>query len=261
MRPAAPLIALMLGLATWPLPAAAEGPCTESHGAVTRGPTDRKQLALVFTGDAFAEGTTTILDVLATRRLAAAFYLTGHFLRNDALAPIVRRMIDEGHVVGPHSDRHLLYADWTQRDRTLVSEDRFRHDLEDNLRELGRFGVRPAGLRYWVPPYEWYNREVAGWSARMGLRLFTFTPGTRANADYTGEADANFVSSDEIVRSVLERERTDPLGLRGFVLLMHVGAGPGRRDKMHDRLGDLVDELLNRGYAFVRADTLLEGCK
>lgn len=262
MRLAACLLALTFGLGVHPSPGLAQSPaCTESHGGLTRGPTGTKRLALVFTGDAFAEGAVTILDVLAARRLTAAFSLTGGFLRNEAFGPLVRRMIAEGHLVGPHSDRHLLYADWKDRDRTLVSEDRFRRDLEDNLRELQRFGVRTAGLRYWVPPYEWYNREVAAWSTKMGLQVFTFTPGPRANADYTGEADANFVSSEAIVRSVLDRERQDPHGLNGFVLLLHLGAGPGRRDKMHDRLGELIDEIARRGYTFARVDDLLEGCR
>lgn len=215
----------------------------------------------MFTGDAFAEGGAAILDVLAARRAPAAFYLTGNFLRTAEFAPLVRRMVAEGHVVGPHSDRHLLYADWERRDRTLVTESAFRRDLGDNLRELEKFGVRREAVRYWVPSYEWYNREVAGWSAAMGLHLFTFTPGTRAHADYTGEGDANFVPSEAIVRSVLAREETGPDGLNGFVLLMHVGAGPGRRDKMHDRLGELIDEIARRGYTFVRPDTLLEGCQ
>ncbi len=265
-RPAACLLVSVLCLASGPAlrpsPAIAEArPCTEVHGGITRGPTDRKQLALVFTGDAFAEGGSAILDALAARRAPAAFYLTGNFLREPAFAPVVARMIADGHVVGPHSDRHLLYADWERRDRTLVSAEAFRRDLEDNLRELERFGVPRADVRHWVPPYEWYNREVAGWSAELGVRVFTFTPGTRAHADYTGEADANFVSSDTIVRSVLEREKADAHGLNGVILLMHVGAGPARRDKMHDRLGELMDAIARRGYAFVRVDTLLEGCK
>jgi hypothetical protein len=36
-----------------------------------------------------------------------------------------------------------------------------------------------------------------------------------------------------------------------------MGAGPGRADKMHDRLGALLDALSARGYRFVRVDDLL----
>jgi hypothetical protein len=39
---------------------------------------------------------------------------------------------------------------------------------------------------------------------------------------------------------------------------MHLGAGPGRtRDHLHDQLPGLLDELLRRGYRFVRVDELL----
>jgi peptidoglycan/xylan/chitin deacetylase (PgdA/CDA1 family) len=235
--------------------------CDVVHGGITRGPRDAKRLALVFTGDTFAEGGDVVLDALAARRAPAAFFLTGNFLRTPDFAPLVRRMVAEGHLVGPHSDRHLLYADWTARDKTLVTHEAFVRDVEDNLRELERFGVARAGVRHWVPPYEWYNAEVARWSDALGLRVFTFTPGPRANADYTGEADRNFVASSTIVANVLARERDDPHGLNGFVLLMHVGAGPGRADKMHARLGELMDALLARGYAFDRADRLLDRCQ
>lgn len=251
---------LLVSVLLIPAVAVAAG-CDESHGGLTRGPRNVKRLALVFTGDTFAESADSILDTLAARRAPAAFYLTGNFLRTAGFAPLVRRMVADGHRVGPHSDRHLLYADWQQRDRTLVTEAAFRRDLEDNLRELERFGVRREAVRYWVPAYEWYNREVAGWSAAMGVRVFTLTPGTRAAADYTGEADANFVASEAIVASILDREQSDADGLNGWVLLMHAGAGPGRRDKLADRLGALLDEIARRGYTFARVDDMLEGCR
>lgn len=38
---------------------------TYSEGAIVRGPVERKQIALVFTGHEFAEGAATMLDVLA----------------------------------------------------------------------------------------------------------------------------------------------------------------------------------------------------
>jgi len=78
-----------------------------------------------------------------------------------------------------------------------------------------------------------------------------------STANRTGEADRNFVPSHVIYDSILAREREDPHGLNGYLLLLHVGAGPGRADKMHDRLGSLLDALAARGYRFVRVDDLL----
>ena len=227
------------------------------HGGIVRGPTATRRIALEFTGHEFAEGGAIILDELARHGARASFFLTGDFLRTPEFAPLVRRIVEEGHYLGPHSDKHLLYCDWETRDRTLVTREAFTRDLENNLRAVEAFGVRRADVRYWVPPYEWYNAEIAGWSSNLGLTLVSFTPGTRSNADYTGEADPNFVPSQRIHDSILAREREEPDGLNGFLLLLHVGAGPGRVDKMHARLGSLLDDLSARGYRFVRVDELL----
>ena len=251
---AAAAVVLVLMLAGWWRSASGQ---ETSHGGILRGSSHAREIALEFTGHEYAEGGQVILDQLARRRARASFFFTGDFLRRSEFAPLVRRIVSEGHYLGPHSDKHLLYCGWEASRPTLVSRETFRRDLEDNLAELERFAVRRAGVRYWVPPYEWFNEEIAAWSLEAGLQIVNFTPGTRANADYTGESDRNFVTSQAILDSILERERTGPNGLNGFLLLMHVGAGPGRRDKMHDRLGELLDVLSSRGYRFVRVDELL----
>jgi len=227
------------------------------HGGIVRGDRAAKRLALVFTGHEFAEGGTVILDALAARGARASFFLTGDFVRNPGFAPLIRRMVAEGHCVGPHSDRHLLYAAWDNRDRTLVSRGAFTRDLDDNLAELARFDVRRRDVRYWVPPYEWWNAEVAGWSREAGLQIIGFSAGTRANADYTGESDPRFVASATI-RESIARQLDAPDGMNGFILLMHLGAGPGRGDKWHTHVPELIGTLQSRGYALVRVDELLD---
>jgi peptidoglycan/xylan/chitin deacetylase (PgdA/CDA1 family) len=247
-------------LLVWASASAAQGPPAapaRAHGGIIRGPTAERRIAVAFTGHLFAEGGTVILDELARRGAQASFFLTGEFLRAPEFAPLVRRIIDDGHYLGPHSDKHLLYCDWDQRDKTLVTRRAFERDIEDNLRAIEACGVPRAAVRYFVPPYEWYNAEIAAWSESLGLALINFTPGTKSTADYTGEADRNFVPSWQIVASILAREREDPQGLRGYLLLLHIGAGPGRTDKMHSRFGELLDALAGRGYTFVRVDDLL----
>ena len=227
------------------------------EGGIVRGPVDSRRLALVFTGHEHAEGAATILDVLARRESRASFFLTGAFLRDEAKAAIVRRMVAEGHYVGPHSDGHLLYCPWTGPKVTLVPRETFTADLERNLNALSGFGIAPSSVRFFLPPYEWYNAEISEWTRAAGLTLVNYTPGTRSNADYTEEGTPQFVSSRIIYESILRRERDDPHGLNGFLLLLHVGSGPGRADKFHHRFADLVDRLLERGYELVRVDTLL----
>ncbi len=266
-------VSLLSGFATAPVSAAAAddqtsnartataassaGPYQLAADGIVRGPTDRRQIALVFTGHEFADGASTILDVLLRRRAKASFFLTGDFLRTPAFAPLVQRMVRDGHDLGPHSDRHLLLCPWDGPKVSLVTRAAFDEDLRRNVAELTRHGVPAARITHWIPSYEWYAREHVEWSRALGLTLINFTPGTRSNADYTEEADPRFVSSQAIVDSILTKERTDPHGLNGFVLLLHVGAGPARRDKMHDRLDELLGALMSRGYTFVTARELL----
>lgn len=227
------------------------------YGAVIRGPTDRRRLALVFTAHEFAEGADTILRELERHNARASFFLTGVFVESEPGRHIIPRVVAGGHYVGPHSDQHLLYCTWDVGRTTLVSRVEFAADLADNILRLQRF-MKSAGWPVWfMPPYEHYNAEIAEWAIAEGCVLVNFTPGTRSNADYTGEADRNFVSSQAIVDSVLRQHRVDPHGLNGHILLLHLGAGPGRQDKFHLRFGELLDRLHAHGYEFARVDELL----
>ncbi|MGH8024515.1 MAG: cellulase N-terminal Ig-like domain-containing protein, partial [Limisphaerales bacterium] len=230
---------------------------TIRNNGIIRGPVSEKKIAFVFTGDTFAESGDAILNELARHDARASFFLTGNFLTNAGFAPLVRRMAAQGDYVGPHSDRHLLFCDWNNPPKTLVTRAGFRADINANLDKLERFGITRAEARFILPAFEHYNGDIARWSAQMGLTLIDFTPGTRANADYTGEADRNFVSSAAIFNSITARERQDPDGLNGFILLLHVGSDPGRVDKFSNRFGALLDYLAGRGYQFERIDELL----
>jgi len=215
-------------------------------------------MALVFTGHAYAEGGETILNELAKHRAKGSFFLTGDFCANTEFSALIRRMVGGGHYLGPHSDKHLLYCPWSGPQTARVSRAEFRADLEANLRKIERFGVKRPEIRYFLPPYEHYNPKIAAWTKELGMTLINYTPGTRSNADYTGEADKNFVSSQAIFDSILKKEREDSNGLNGFILLLHIGSGPGRADKFHTRFGELLDVLAAKGYQFVRVDELLE---
>lgn len=231
--------------------------CEIRQGGIIRGPVDRKRIALVFTGHEFAEGAETILDELAKHHARGSFFLTGAFLTNARFHPLVERMKAEGHYLGPHSDAHLLFCDWSPARKTLVTRAQFAADLRANAAKLPEPSGRAGRPRFFLPAFENYNAELAGWSAAGGFVLVNFTPGTRSNADYTGEADANFVPSQTIYDSILKREQDDPHGLNGFILLLHAGSGPGRSDKFAAKFGALLDELSARGYEFVRIDELL----
>ena len=230
---------------------------TYSNGAIIRGDKTRRKLAIVFTGDEFAEGAATIADVLRKRGVKASFFFTGRFYRNPEFRSAIERLKADGHYLGPHSDEHLLYADWKDRGKLLVTREQFEDDLKRNYAAMQPFGIQRSDAQYFLPPYEWYNRTITDWTKSFGLKLINFTPGTRSNADYTTTDDKNYVASEAIMDSIKSYEGKDPAGLNGFILLMHIGAGPKRTDKFYDRLDPLIMWLRSKNYEMVRVDDLL----
>ncbi|HEV7736757.1 MAG TPA: hypothetical protein VGO47_05210, partial [Chlamydiales bacterium] len=57
--------------------------------------------------------------------------------------------------------------------------------------------------------------------------------------------------------SIIEYETKQPSGLNGFVLLLHIGTDPRRKDKFYGRLDGLISYLKGKGYHFRTVDQLL----
>ena len=231
---------------------------TDVHGAIIRGDISKKEIALVLTGDEFADGGELIRNTLKDHQVHASFFLTGNFYANLAFKKLLQNLRNDGHYLGAHSDKHLLYADWTLRDSLLVSEKEFKNDLKNNYRRMYPFGIRKKDSPYFLPPFEWYNSAIARWTMEMDLSLINFTPGTRSAADYTyPEMESRYVSSEEIYKSIFIHEQRDPHGLNGFILLIHIGTDPRRTDKFYHKLDMLLTTLKQKGYRFLKITQLL----
>jgi endoglucanase len=229
---------------------------TVDQGAITRGNSNEKSISLVFTGDEYFEGLPTITKTLKEKQVKAGFFFTGRLYGNKKARAEIKKLISDGHYFGPHSDRHLLYNDWKNRDSVLVSQDSLVDDLKKNYGKMERLGIK-QDPKLFIPPFEWWNNEVATWCGEEGIRLISFTPGTRTNADYTyPELGKSYQSSDTILKMLFEKETSS--GLNGAILLIHAGTDPRRKDKLYDRLPELIDKLTALGYTFKRVDELVK---
>lgn len=223
-----------------------------------RGDTLKKELALVLTGDEFADGGTLIRETLRKNRVKASFFFTGRFYANPEFRGLINKLTAENHYLGAHSDQHLLYCDWVKRDSLLVSREQFIGDLQMNYQRMQGFGISKSQAHYFLPPFEWYNAAIVEWTTAEGLQLVNFTHGTRSTADYTfPEMGKSYRTSDEIYSSILDYEKKDPHGLNGFILLVHIGTDPRRSDKFYFKLDRLIRELKGKGYRLVKIDELL----
>ena len=236
------------------------------HGAIIRGdssfssPVGGRQkgaIALVFTGDEFADGGEFIASTLQQQKIKASFFFTGRFYDNPAFKKTIQRLNRDGHYLGPHSNQHLLYCDWDKRDSLLVTKKDFTRDLLANLGAMRARGINTLETKFFLPPFEWYNDSIAAWTKELGLQLVNYTPGTLSHADYTTPDDKNYRSSDVIYKSILDHEIHSPSGLGGFILLMHIGTDPKRTDKFYRRLPALLSYLRSKGYHFQSIEKML----
>lgn len=226
------------------------------QGAIVRADSTQKKMALVFTADEFGDGADIITHALKKENVKASFFFTGRFYRNKLFTKAITQLKADGHYLGPHSDQHLLYADWSKRDSTLVTRAAFQKDLRKNYASMKKFGITKSDAHFFLPPYEWYNKQIADWTAAEGLQLINFTPGTISHADYTTPDMKNYRSSDEIFQSVWNYESQKPAGLNGFMLLLHFGTDAKRTDKLYRRLPELIQFLKSKGYELVTVNQL-----
>jgi len=231
-----------------------------SHKAAIRGDSTKNEIALVFTGDEFGDGLNTIANTLEKQQVKGSFFFTGRFYRNKAFQEGITKLYQQKNMMGPHSDEHLLYCDWTKRDSTLVTKDSLLTDLFRNEDAMVSAGIKDEDIgKLFIPPYEWWNDKVAGWLDTANIKLFCFTPGTTSNADYTfPEMGTSYRTSEAIIRSIKKMNDTRPQKLNGVILLIHAGTDTRRTDKLYNRLDELISYLKKEGYQFKRVDDLLK---
>jgi len=230
---------------------------TKNHGAIVRGDSTKKEIALVFTADEFGEGIPSIAETLQKQNASASFFFTGRFYNNLQNKSNIKSLHDHFYYVGPHSNDHLLYCDWNKRDSTLISRGAFMHDYNLNEEAMQKLQVYEPWKRFFIPPYEWWNDDIAKWCNEIGISLFNYTPGSLTNADYTyPELGKTYQSSEALLNHIKELEK-QPNGLNGYILLIHAGTDPRRKDKFYDRLNDLIDYLKDKKYQLKTIDDIL----
>ena len=76
---------------------------------IAMGNSEDKYVYLTFDMGYEAGYTSQILDILKENNVKAAFFITGHYLNSQP--ELVKRMIDEGHIVGNHTVNHYSMPD------------------------------------------------------------------------------------------------------------------------------------------------------
>ena len=81
----------------------------EEYDGIAMGNDKDKYVYLTFDNGYEAGYTAKILDTLKENNVKATFFITGHYL--NTASDLVKRMIDEGHIVGNHTVNHKSMPD------------------------------------------------------------------------------------------------------------------------------------------------------
>ncbi len=96
------------------------------YDALYKGNHTEKVVYLTFDNGYENGYTESILDTLKAENVPATFFLTGHYL--TSATPLVKRMVEDGHIIGNHSNNHpnmaklsedAILKEWVEFDKKL----------------------------------------------------------------------------------------------------------------------------------------------
>ncbi len=94
--------------------------------------------------------TPAILDILKEKNVHAVFFLTGQYIEENP--DLVKRMIDEGHIIGNHTSRHKSFIEATNEE--------IAQEIEDFDKQMTtQFNYQPTLVR--PPKGEFHEQALA----------------------------------------------------------------------------------------------------
>ena len=224
--------------ASWGLSFPTEGDCPVGNAsaeelaawdAVYAGGGEEKVIYLTFDAGYDNGNTAPILDALQQHGAPAAFFVVGSFIERHP--DLVRRMADEGHLVGNHTWSH---PDMSQ----IASEEAFAEELR-KVEEAYEAVTGQALPRYYRPPRGIYSEDNLRLAKKLGYRTVFWS---LAYVDWLQDSQP---TAEQAFSKLLGRVHP------GAVVLLHSTSATNAA---------ILDELLSRweamGYRFGRLEEL-----
>ena len=201
----------------------------KQYDAAFLGDTQEKVLYLTFDAGYENGCTEKILDTLKKHNVKAAFFLVGHYMEQNQ--DLVRRMVEEGHIVGNHTMRHLDMA-------KISDPEAFKKELTD-LETLFTSITGKQLPKYYRPPQGTYNAENLKQAQALGYQTVFWS---LAYVDW---------NNDKQPTREYALEKLLPRTHNGAVVLLHSTSQTNAQ---------ILDELLTtwetQGYRFASIDQL-----
>ena len=199
------------------------------YDAAYLGDTAEKVIYLTFDAGYENGCTAKILDVLKSHNVPAAFFLVGNYMEKNA--DLVRRMVEEGHIVGNHTMHHYDMS-------KLTSKEAFAKELQD-LEGLYKEVTGQEMPKFYRPPQGIYSEDNLKMAKELGYKTVFWS---LAYVDWNNDAQP---TKEKSFRKLLPR--THP----GAVVLLHSTSRTN---------AEILDELITRwkeeGYQFGTVEEL-----
>ncbi|MCG7346134.1 polysaccharide deacetylase family protein [Sporosarcina sp. ACRSL] len=197
-----------------------------------QGPTDQKRVALTFDDGPDPRFTNGVLDVLKQYNVPATFFVLGS--RAVANPDIVKRMQNEGHVIGNHTYSHpnlVQESDLKTLERQVTRTEIALNDI---------IGYRTKLFR---PPYGFLYNELVEKLREMNYYVIAWSVDS---LDW--QEDPPAVIASNVVDNIHS----------GAIILLHDGAeASGDRTNTIEALRQIIPTLQEQGYEFVTVPELL----
>ena len=203
----------------------------KAYDAAYLGDPTKKILYLTFDAGYENGSTEKILDILKEEQVPAAFFLVGNYLEKNA--DLVRRMVNEGHIVGNHTMHHYDMSKLTEKEA-------FTKELTD-LENLYRETTGQELPKYYRAPQGIYSTENLTMAKELGYKTVFWS---LAYVDWNNDAQP---TKEEAFRKLLPR--THP----GAVVLLHSTSATNA-----EILEDLIKKWKEEGYTFGTLEELFQ---
>jgi len=131
----------------------------QQYDAFYLGNTKEKTIYLTFDNGYENGYTPQVLDVLKKQNVKAAFFVTGHFVKDQP--ELIKRMAEEGHIIGNHSYHH---PDLTTKTSRVIQE-----ELESVDEEVYKITGEKNNL-YLRPPRGIFSERVLEETKKLGYQ-------------------------------------------------------------------------------------------
>ncbi|MCL1944445.1 MAG: polysaccharide deacetylase family protein [Firmicutes bacterium] len=170
-----------------------------SNNGIYVGDTSKNKIYLTFDLGFEAGFTGQVLDELAQHDIKAIFFVCGNYLKESEL---IKRMIDEGHSIGNHTDKHL---DLPKQDIENIKKDII--NLDTKIQQ--KFPTENIKTTHFRPPFGRFCKNTLEQANSLGLKTVLWS---NAIADWGKEPIDPTNCSDKLVKRLHN----------GCIVLLHI---------------------------------------